>query len=64
MICFLLSQQHGVLKIVQLGGVPLFGVVFCVVVVGQEKQSKNVGKGSGYMRSDISISGELWWAQS
>ena len=35
------------LKTVQLCGVPLFGVVFCVVVVGQEKQSKKCGKGIG-----------------
>ena len=32
-----------------------------MVVVGQEKQSKNVGKGSGCMCSDISIAGEFWW---
>ena len=35
------------LKTVQLGGVPLFGVVFCVVVVGQEKQSKKSGQWIG-----------------
>ena len=52
------------LKTVQLGGVPLFGVVFCVVVVGHEKQSKNVGNGWGCMCGDISIAGEFWWAQS
>ena len=46
-LCFLLSQQHGVLKIVQLGGVPLFGVVFCVVVVGQERQSNKSAQGIG-----------------
>ena len=47
------------LKTVQLGGVALFGVMFCVVVVGQEKQSKNVGKGSGCMCSDVPFAGEF-----
>ena len=47
MLCFLLSHLHGVLKIVQLGGVALFGVVFCVVVVGHEKQSKICGQEIG-----------------
>ena len=39
-------------------------MVFCVVVVGHEKHSKNAGNGSGCLFSDISISGEVWWVQS